>query len=253
MIKSWETFNENDNAIWIYETDKYKELKKKYSISKSEIKEFYIDITDDFTFNFFSTITEITETSFTINYEIRLSKKYANPNISKNKTSSWIKTYQELGSDISNIELCTKRVIKAEELSTFEIKINKNPFLGAGNNEKEYDDLEVTINLKNVIQSDELHKAELEFTQSKNPIRNAIESVINKLVKNGVKRKDAKWLIDLHPDHESMDDVLIGFNTNLEILVIASFNKSTNKLTFEDEFNDAIARYEEGECSDYLN
>ena len=189
MIKSWKKFNES--KIHFEESDEYRNLKNKYSIKKEDIKDLLDDLSDETDFqcnNVQNFIKNITENSFVLVTHLKLFKQYKNP--------KGFKEYQDYlklqSSDLDWVMKTCQRISQTEETELSSYEIEKLPFQGAGNNNNDYDDLDLKVKFEKVIQSDEISKAYQNFLKSDNPERKAYEQVIKKVTELGIPKKHVK-------------------------------------------------------------
>lgn len=148
---------------------------------------------------------------------------------------------------VNTFNSCVDRFSQAED-----IKINFNniisvPFWGAGNNNTEFGILSQTISFNQEIETDEYKKAKKEFNERDNPLRKSVDSVINILRKEGV--KEAEQLIDV----QNADTYwMIGFMTDDEILVIATWDEESGLIYDKHDLSEAIDSYNRGDCDEIL-
>lgn len=251
MIKSWQQFNES--SVYFEGSTEFLKVKEKYALKKDDILDLLQDLEDERDIScssFQSRVSKFDDEQIVIKTCISFSKSYKNPKFELNDYQSFLKQQMD---DINQILTTCERIAKVEELEIIQKKIETAPFQGAGNNQKEYDELIVSITFQRIIETDEMFQAYRDFTKRDNPDREAYESVIKELVKYGIPQKDAEKLVDLHPDWENMDYIIFGFMTNDEIFSIATYNKKEKRLFFErNEMIHAVEYYQQGDCSEYL-
>jgi len=251
MIKSWQQFNES--SVYFEGSTEFLKVKEKYALKKDDILDLLQDLEDERDIScssFQSRVSKFDDEQIVIKTWIHFSKSYKNPKFELNDYQSFLKQQMD---DINQILTTCERIAKVEELEVIQKKVEYIPFWGAGNNQKELDELRLLITFQRVVETDEMIQAHKEFSKRDNPEREAYEAVIKELVKYGIPQKDAEKLVDLHPDWENMDYIIFGFMTNDEILSIATYNKKENRLFFErNELLKAFRLYDEGECSEYL-
>ena len=268
MIKSFKSFNEaKTEAFYFMESDEYNELVSKYKLSDDVIREYFIEILDEgFELKSTSKITQLGELStlekgkFEVILFLKFDKDYSNPIDRKNLVKrSGVDVYlQFLKDQIDCIQLATRLSSRLEQAEDYESMIKGSniqevPFWGAGNNMKDYAGLSFTLSFKRTIISNEFDVARNKFENDNTPGKNSLSDVIRELELSGIPKKDARRLVDLHPGHEEMEDIIFGFLTNDQIRDIAHYNKKSKKLSFDnDEIARALSDYEDGECSEYL-
>ncbi len=263
MIKSFKSFNEaKEETFYFRESEEYDNLVSKYKLSDDVIHEYFVELLDE-GFEISSTETWITSSEkgkFESNLSIKFSKDYLNPINRKNIVKrSGVDVYlQFLQDQIDCIQLATRLSSRLEQAEDYESMIKGSniqgvPFWGAGNHMKDYDELSFILPFKRTISSNEYDVAKNNFENNNTPGKNALLDVIQKLVLSGIPKKDAKRLVDIHPGHEEMEDIIFGFLANDQIRAIATYNKKSKKLSFsEEEISLALNDYEGGECSEYL-
>lgn len=250
MIKSWQQFNE---SVYFEGSPEFLNIRNKYALNKSDIQDFLQDLEDERDIScssFQSRVSKFDDEQIVIKTWINFSKSYKNPKFELNDYQSFLKQQME---DINQILATCERIAKVEELEVIQKKVEYMPFWGAGNNQKELDELRIVITFQRVVETDEMVQAHKEFSKRDNPEKEAYEAVIKELVKYGIPQKDAEKLVDLHPDWENMDYIIFGFMTNDEILSIATYNKKEKRLFFErNDLVHAVEYYQQGGCSEYL-
>lgn len=250
MIKSWQQFNE---SVYFEGSPEFLNIRNKYALNKSDIQDFLQDLEDERDIScssFQSRVSKFDDEQIVIKTWINFSKSYKNPKFELNDYQSFLKQQME---DINQILTTCERIAKVEELEVIQKKVEYMPFWGAGNNQKELDELRIVITFQRVVETDEMVQAHKEFSKRDNPEKEAYEAVIKELVKYGIPQKDAEKLVDLHPDWENMDYIIFGFMTNDEILSIATYNKKEKRLFFErNDLVHAVEYYQQGGCSEYL-
>ena len=97
------------------------------------------------------------------------------------------------------------------------------------------------------IKTDDYRLAREEFNKKDNPARKAVEDVIKKLEKNGI--KEARELIE---SQENDEIIFIGFTTDDEIIVVATWSEEYGLNYDEGEISNAINAYEDGYCDEIL-
>ncbi len=178
MIKSWKKFNES--KIHFEESDEYKNLKHKYSIKKEDIKDLLDDLSDETDFQCSSVqnfIKNITDHSFVLVTHIKLFKQYKNPNYIPNRDinigAKVFQAYQDYlklqSSDLDWVMKTAERISHTEETKLSSYEIERIPFQGAGNNNNEYDDLDLRVKFEKEILSDEISKSYQTFLKSVSP------------------------------------------------------------------------------------
>lgn len=268
MIKSFKSFNEaKTEAFYFMESDEYNELVSKYKLSDDVIREYFIEILDEgFELKSSTKATKLGDFStleegrFEVILSLQFDKDYPNPIDRKNLVKrSGVDVYlQFLQDQIDCIQLATRLSSRLEQAEDYEsmilgTNVQQVPFWGAGNNTKDYAGLSFTLTFKRTILTNEYDVARNEYENEKTPGKNLLTDVIRELVLAGIPKKDARKLVDLHPGHEEMEDIIFGFLTNDQIRVIAHYNKKLKKLSFnEDEVALALNDYETGYCSEYL-
>lgn len=246
MIKSWIQFKE---SIHFDNSPEFKEIEKKYSLKKEDIMDSIQEMEDDRNIeceelNSYISQHNLKENKIKIITRLSLKKLY--------KVDKELYQYQSLLKeqidDIDMIISTCKRLCHIEDMEILKTITNQLPFQGAGNNIKEFGKLSIMIVFSKIIQTDEISKANDDFLKKDNPERKAYNTVIETLIKNGVKKEDVRSLVD----YQLIDDYLaFGLLTNDGILQIATYYDGI--LDFEDnDFLLAIDRYESGQCNEYL-
>lgn len=247
MIKSWTQFNE---SIYFDNSAEFKEIEKKYSLKKEDIKDSIQEMEDDRNIEcdeFHSYISQhnLKENKIKIITRLSLKKFYK---VDTKELEQYQSLLKEQIDDINMIVSTCKRLCHIEDMEILKTVTNQLPFQGAGNNIKEFGKLSIMVVFSKIIQTDEISKANDDFLKKDNPERKAYNTVIDTLIKNGVKKEDVKSLVD----YQLIDDYLaFGLLTNDGIIQIATYYDGV--LEFEDnDFLLAIERYESGQCNEYL-
>lgn len=246
MIKNFNKFCESV-SLNFEQSEEFNKIKDKLKIPDEVIKDYFIELIDE------GSEIDIKHTSSTINgvklyYNVTIFKNIQNPQ-SKYSISNqdYLKYMNEQINFVNTFNSCVDRFSQAED-----IKINFNniisvPFWGTGNNNTEFGILSQTISFNQEIETDEYKKAKKEFNERDNPLRKSVDSVINILRKEGV--KEAEQLIDV----QNADTYwMIGFMTDDEILVIATWDEESGLIYDKHDLSDAIESYNRGYCDEYL-
>ena len=246
MIKNFNKFCESV-SLNFEQSEESDKIKDKLKIPDEVIKDYFIELIDegseiDIKCNISSTINGVK-----LYYNVTILKNIQNPQ-SKYSISNqdYLKYMNEQINFVNTFNSCVDRFSQAED-----IKINFNniisvPFWGAGNNNTEFGILSQTIAFNQEIETDEYKKAKKEFNERDNPLRKSVDSVINRLRKEGV--KEAEQLIDV----QNADTYwMIGFMTDDEILVIATWDEE-GLIYDEHDLSMAIDSYNRGDCDEYL-
>ena len=236
-------------------SDQFKNLENKYKINNAEIKDYFTDVTDEFNLvnilnQFLSyKITDYSKFYSIISLQFRISH-HANDILNIEKYTEILKK-QIL--DIESVENNCKRFSKMEG---FDYKIDDIRYSG--------NETVIEYIFNKTIESDELLNAKNKFLEKVIDITPIYNEVINTLLftndkplqndwANITQINTAKKLINIHPDYLKMDNILFGFNTNDEIIVIANYDKLDGDLHFNDtELKRALKEFKSGNCSDYL-
>lgn len=246
MIKKFHKFFES-SSLHFYESNEYEEVKNKHRIPDEVIKDYFIELLDEGSeFNSDCNMSEFKD-GIKLHYNITISKNIKNPEYKHAiNTIDYISFIEEQSKFIKIVNNCVDRLKQGEDLETNFNRINQVPFWGAGNNTQEFGTLSQIIAFKQEIKTDDYRLAKEEFNKKDNPARKAIEDVINKLEKSGI--EEARDLIDAQ---EIDDIILIGFTTDDEIIVIATYGDG--RLSYnKQELSDAISAYEDGYCNEIL-
>lgn len=246
MIKNFNKFCESV-SLNFEQSEESDKIKDKLKIPDEVIKDYFIELIDegseiDIKCNISSTINGVK-----LYYNVTIFKNIQNPQ-SKYSISNqdYLKYMNEQINFVKTFNSCVDRFSQAEDL---EIKFNSIisvPFWGAGNNNTEFGILSQTIAFNQEIETDEYKKAKKEFNERDNPLRKSVDSVINRLRKEGV--KEAEQLIDV----QNADTYwMIGFMTDDEILVIATWDEE-GLIYDEHDLSMAIDSYNRGDCDEYL-
>jgi hypothetical protein len=243
MIKSWDKFNE---SIFFEDSPQYKSIFSKYEIKKEDIIEILQDLEDDRNIECTRIYNKILERENKIFFLLQLSKKYSIKDYSSDFTK-YKSFLDEQSSDIERIIKFCSQIESSEDIKLNTYKILKYP-------ESDIDrTLGVQISFVKEVETDEMEKALKEFNKEESLEKKLYDEVLRKVISMGVPEKDARILVDPHPDWENMDYIFFGFLTNDEIRAIAEYDKTKKKLRFdEEELDIAVGLYEEGECNEYL-
>jgi hypothetical protein len=243
MIKSWDKFNE---SIFFEDSPQYKSIFSKYEIKKEDIIEILQDLEDDRNIECTRIYNKILERENKIFFLLQLSKKYSIKDYSSDFTK-YKSFLDEQSSDIERIIKFCSQIESSEDIKLNTYKILKYP-------ESDIDrTLGVQISFVKEVETDEMEKALKEFNKEESLEKKLYDEVLRKVISMGVPEKDARILVDPHPDWENMDYIFFGFLTNDEIRAIAEYDKTKKKLRFdEEELYIAVGLYEEGECNEYL-
>jgi hypothetical protein len=246
MIKNFNKFCESV-SLNFEESEESDNIKDKLKIPDDVIRDYFIELTDEGCE--LSTICKISSilNGVKLYYNVTITKNIQNPQ-SKYSISNqdYLKYMNEQINFINTFNSCVDRFSQAEDL---EIKFNNIigvPFWGAGNNNTEFGILSQTIAFNQEIETDEYKKAKKEFNEKDNPLRKSVDSVINRLRKEGV--KEAEQLIDVQ---NADTHWMIGFMTDDEILVIATWDEE-GLIYDEHDLSMAIDSYNRGDCDEYL-
>lgn len=247
MIKSWIQFKE---SIHFDNSPEFKEIEKKYSLKKEDIMDSIQEMEDDRNIeceelNSYISQHNLKENKIKIITRLSLKKLYK---VDTKELDQYQSLLKEQIDDIDMIISTCKRLCHIEDMEILKTITNQLPSQGAGNNIKEFGKLSIMIVFSKIIQTDEISKANDDFLKKDNPERKAYNTVIETLIKNGVKKEDVRSLVD----YQLIDDYLaFGLLTNDGILQIATYYDGI--LDFEDnDFLLAIDRYESGQCNEYL-
>jgi len=260
MIKSWEKFNEKKNTLHFEESDEFEEVLDNYAVADEEIKDFFIDLNDERNIETTKTRSYIRDSkkdSFKVLTVLVFEKHYFNQQRSTRdniQTKDYLKFLSEQVEDIKSTQEACKHFGKVEGLNLIINEVSMVPFQGAGKNTEDQGMLRIYVSYEKLIESTEMSDAKTKFQTKENPFKNAINKILEKLVKSGIRSKEhAEKLIDVHPDHEEMEDIDIGILTNDEIIVIAYINKNFKDITYVvSALERAVDDYEYGYCSDIL-
>jgi len=240
MIKSWKKFNES--GIYFEESAEFLNIKNRYSLKKENIIDYINDLEDDRDIKFeniHNSVFKYDDKELIINILVYLSKSYKNKIIELEDYKSFLKEQLD---DTNYISSTCRRVAKVEDLELIRIKPSEMPFKGCGK-------LTMTILFQKIIQTNEMDQAHMEYMKKDNPEREAYQKVIKKLVELGIPENHAKILVDTQSDQ---DTIVFGFMTNYEINIIATYEKDTNKLSFDNiQLDYTLQDYNNGDCNDY--
>jgi len=248
MIKKFHKFFE---ALNFSESDELEMVKNKNKIPYEVISDYFTDLLDEGA-EFKSNCHFISEIKGGIKlyYNIQVSKNIKNPyNFQNHKLSekNYLNFIEEQISFIKKFNECTDRFKYGEDVEVNFNNINEVPFWGAGNSSKESSNLSQIIQVTQEIKTDDYRLAREDFNKKDNPARKAVEDVIKKLEKNGI--KEARELIETQENDEI---IYIGFTTNDEIIVVATWGEEYGLNYDEGEISNAINAYEDGYCDEIL-
>jgi len=247
MIKNFNKFCESV-SLNFEESEESDKIKDELKIPDEVIKDYFIELIDEGSEIDMKCNIGSTKNGVKLYYNVTILKNIQNPQ-SKYSISNkdYLKYMNEQINFVNTFNSCVDRFSQAED-----IKINFNniisvPFWGAVNNNTEFGTLSQTITFNQEIETDEYKKAKKEFNERDNPLRKSLDSVINRLRKEGV--KEAEQLVDV----QNADTYwMIGFSTDYEILVIAYWDEE-NGLVYDDhDLSEAIESYNRGYCDEYL-
>jgi hypothetical protein len=247
MIKKFHKFFES-SSLHFYESNEYEEVKNKHKIPDEVIKDYFMELLDEGSeFNSDCNMSEVKD-GIKLYYNITISKNIKNPEYKHSiNTIDYISFIEEQSKFIKIVNNCVDRLKQGEDLETNFNRINQVPFWGAGNNTQEFGTLSQIIAFKQEIKTDDYRLAKEKFNKKDNPARKAIENVIKKLEEMGI--KESRQLIDTQ---ENDDIIFIGFLTDDEIIVIATWNEEYGLIYEEDELANAVNAYEDGYCDEIL-
>jgi hypothetical protein len=247
MIKKFHKFFE---ALNFSDSDEIEVVKSKHRISNDVIRDYFTELLDEGSeFKTNCNISEI-KGGIKLYYNIEVSKNIKSPyNLQKHKISekNYLNFIEEQINFIKKFNECADRFKYGEDVEVNFNNISEVPFWGAGNNSKEFSDISQVIQVIQEIKTDDYRLAKEEFNKKDNPARKAIEDVIKKLEKSGI--KEARELIDVQ---ENDDIIFIGFATNDDIIVIATWSEEYGLNYDEGEISNAISAYEDGYCDEIL-
>jgi hypothetical protein len=248
MIKKFHKFFE---ALNFSDSDELEMVKNKHKIPDEVISDYFTELLDEGA-EFKSVCHFIGEIKGGIKlyYNIQVSKNIKNPyNFQNHKVSekNYLNFIEEQVSFIKQFNECTDRFKYGEDVEVNFNNIIEVPFWGAGNNSKESSNLSQIIQVTQEIKTDDYRLAREEFNKKDNPARKAVEDVIKKLEKNGI--KEARELIE---SQENDEIIFIGFTTDDEIIVVATWSEEYGLNYDEGEISNAINAYEDGYCDEIL-
>lgn len=247
MIKKFHKFFE---ALNFSDSDELESVKNKHKISDEIIRDYFTELLDEGAeFKTNCNISGIKD-GIKLYYNIQVSKNIKNPyNPQKHKISekNYLNFIEEQINFIKKFNECADRFKYGEDVEINFNNISEAPFWGAGNNSKEFSDISQIIQVIQEIKTDDYRLAKEEFNKKDNPARKAIEDVIKKLEEMGI--KESRQLIDTQ---ENDDIIFIGFLTDDEIIVIATWNEEYGLIYEEDELANAVNAYEDGYCDEIL-
>jgi len=247
MIKKFHKFFES-SSLHFYESNEYEEVKNKHKIPDEVIKDYFMELLDEGSeFNSHCNMSEVKD-GIKLYYNITISKNIKNPEYKHAiPTSDYIRFIEEQSKFIKTINNCVDRLKQGEDLEINFNRINQVPFWGAGNNTQEFGTISQIITFfQEEIKTDDYKIAKEEFRKRENPAKDAIDSVVKKLEEYGVKEAN-----DLIETQEIDDIILIGFMTDDEIIVVATYGDG--RLSYnKQELLDAVAAYDYGYCDEIL-
>ena len=248
MIKKFHKFFE---ALNFSDSDELEMVKNKHKIPDEVISDYFTELLDEGA-EFKSTCHFIGEIKGGIKlyYNIQVWKNIKSPYNFKNHNVSeknYLNFIEEQISFIRQFNECTDRFKYGEDVEVNFNNINEVPFWGAGNSSKESSNLSQIIQVTQEIKTDDYKLAREEFNKKDNPAKKAVEDVIKELEKNGIVESR-----DLIEAQEIDGDILIGFTTDDEIIVVATWNEESGLNYEEDEMSNAINAYKDGYCDEIL-
>jgi hypothetical protein len=264
MIKSFQKYFESVGAISFRDSDQYKSLIKKWGLSKDDIDNYFDDLNDDnirirYDQGIIDHEDKTKDISKYFSIKIVLYFKYK---LEKIKSFDNYTTFLNLDSynlflkkqidTLEKIESSVNRFIDGENLKLESKYSSGVPFYLSQDERR--NEMSITYRLSFEVESDDLVKSIKEYTNTPNPLGEAKDIVVNKLInKYGIKPEFADTLIDAHPDYHNMVHIPIGFLTDGEIIVIANFNVEMGKVDFyNNELNRSIEYFYDGYCADIL-
>jgi len=269
-IFKWSKFLES-NTIHFENSEEFYQIEDKYRLPDSLIKDYFTDLIDEgFEIQIASEMfsqqkiegTKMSDDGIRISYDISFTKQIENPTNDYSK-SYYMDTdkYKDFLDNLSNFikifEECSGRISKAEDRNVKTKTVSEVPFIGSGNNLKEFGTFSLRLSMYHYIITNELIEAKKRFQKENSPLKQAQENIVKMLKERGV--IEAERLIDSQ-DIEELGFVSFGFLTNDEIIVIADFyhedeedlNDKDRLVIHYDELDRAVKSYEEGYCSDNL-
>jgi hypothetical protein len=254
MIKKFSQFFESNSYLDFTDSPEYKQILNKHRISDDIIKDYFTELLDEGS-EFKSDCQYLKETNGGIKlyYNIQVSKNIKNPHDKgfawKISEKNYLKFIEMQINFIIQFNECVDRLKHGEDFSETNFNnINHVPFWGAGNNEKEFDDISQIIQLVQEIETDDYIIAKQKFESGNNPAKNSVDDVIKKLKEMGV--DESKSLVTAQ---KVMDDIMIGFMTNDDIIIVARWGEDTGLEYFKNEMDDAVQAYKDGYCDEVLN
>ena len=245
MIKKFHKFLESLNFS---DSDELEEVKNKHRIPEEVIRDYFTDILDEGSELKTNCSIYGTEKGIKLYYNITVSKNIKNP---ENKHTVSVKEYLKFIDDqvifINQFNDCIDRFKIGEDVEVYFNNISEIPFWGAANNLKDFGTLSQIIAFTQEIETDDYRLSKDKFNKKDNPAKKAVEDVIKELEKNGIVESR-----DLIEAQEIDGDILIGFTTDDEIIVVATWNEESGLNYEEDEMSNAINAYKDGYCDEIL-
>lgn len=248
-------------------TQQFKTLIEKWGFDENDLLNYFDDLIDDgVIFNFKQSITDYEKDKNKFNIVILLYFEYTFSKVKYNDTGEFTSSYLYNFSDykkfiekqnkiFTDIESSVKRFVDAEHLiiSKAGTGISKIPFHMSQDERNKK--LKVHYRLVSEIESSDANLEYEKFKKRKNPLGEHRDALISKLVEDGIHPEFANQLIDVNPGYEDEEEenVFFGFLTDDEIIVIASYDKKTERGNIiRDEYERAVNSFYEGHCSDIL-
>jgi hypothetical protein len=265
MIKSFQKYFESIVPITFTDSDQYKSLIKKWGFTSVDIDNYFDELEDDnIYFKFIQGIRdqEDKEKDISTNFSIKviLEFRFNFEKITRNSDgppphflsldsyNSFLKKQIDV---LSKVESSVDRFINGENLKLDSKYVRNIPYyLTQDDRNKE---VLITYRLSMEVESDDLKKAIKEFSGLKNPLLDAKDLVVKKIIKSGIPPEFAENLVDIHPEYEDMKDIPIGFHTDGEIRLIAYFNVENGRIDWDNfELKKSIEDFYSGFCQDML-
>lgn len=245
MIKKFHKFFE---ALNFMDTDEHEAIKNKHRIPDEVIKDYFNDLLDEGSEIEINCNMDGIKEGIKLYYNITISKNIKNPQYKHTiPTNEYLRFIEEQSNFIKLFNISLDRLKIGEDLDIKFNTITQIPFWGAGNNTQEFGTLSQTIAFWQELKTDDYRLAKEEFNKKDNPAKKAIEDVIKRLEEMGI--KESRQLIDTQ---ENEDIIFIGFLTDDEIIVIATWSEEYGLIYEEDELANAVNAYEDGYCDEIL-
>jgi hypothetical protein len=243
------------------DSDSYKNLVKKWGLDDREMMNHFDDLVDEgVEFYYKQGIIDYEKTPDEFKLIIILYFEYNLKKVKKISDSSYLYSFSDYNrfikkqNDIfSLIESSVKRFISAEKLNIeFDgTGISNIPFYMLQDERK--NKLRVNYKLSLLINSPEVNKEYKKFISNKNPLSESKDKLVMSLIRGGINQEFAEDLLDVHPGYLTDEVVLFGFNTDDEIIIIATFDKETGSLNIDkNEFRRALEYFYNGYCAEIL-